>query len=365
MSGRRVGVHMRYLTGMILMGVMVTQVWAGDCWVSTAENRETGFGDAITAPRHVSLRAALHQTEAALKADPVINAIQSARYQQHLYIGVPYHAGAPMAAEVVIFLHKPEMWTGRCGLKPGADIVHFAELAVGLNDLTGLGAKAEIGGGDLSDAKFFIEPKQVGERDGAPIYENDAGNRMLLMTHGGRPAFLPVTVGEYLDDWHARLKVERDEMRRNLQPLAEDQAWRSYIAEMRRSDPKEADALQREMDEAARLAQQGDPHSNEEWDALQRLRRTLKPAQRGQPVYVSSAAVERYRFGYVTERAEDAVKMVKIDPALWAGKHGDNEVRTVVLQVRAQDGESTRNSGADRWLERVDLRPYRTLLEAK
>lgn len=356
----------RVLVAGLLAGTVLTgQAWAGDCWVRTVENDGTGYGDTITAKRHAPMLATLHKAEAALKADPVINAIPNVRYQQHLYIGVPYHAGAPKTGQSSIFLHKPEMWSGRCGLKPGADIVHFVELEVVLNDLTSLGAKAEIEGGDLSDAKYFVAPNKVGERDHSPIYENDAGNRILVMTYGDLQVFLPLTVGEYLDDWHARLSAEREEMRRNLQPLTEDRAWKSYIAEMRKSDPKGAAELQKEMDEAARLAQAGDPHSNAEWDALQHLRRTLTKDQRAQPVFVTSASVQQYRFGYVTRQSEDAAAMVKINPALWAGERNDDSVRTVVLQVLVQDGESTRNSGADRWLDRVDLRPYRALLEGE
>lgn len=363
-------ISMRHKTRKIAAGILLSAAlagpaWAGDCWVGAIENNDTGYGDSIAAKRHASMLAILRKVETLLMSDPVINAIPDVRYQQHLYIGVPYHAGAPKSGKSSIFLHKPEMWSGRCGLKPGADIVHFVELEVVLNDLTSLGAKAEIGGGDQSDAKFFVAPQRVGEHDGTPIYENAGGNRVLVMTQQGLPAFLPLTVGEYLDDWHARLTVEREEMHRNLQPLSEDKAWRSYVAEMRKTDPKGAAELQKEMDEAARLAQAGDPHGNAEWDALQRLRRTLTSAQRAQPVYVTSASVEPYRFGYVTKKSEDAATMVKLNPALWKGNRSDNAVRTVVLQVLVQDGESTRRSGADRWLDRVDLRPYRALLEGQ
>ncbi|GAB4406513.1 MAG: hypothetical protein OHK0048_26620 [Rhodoferax sp.] len=338
---------------------------AGDCWVASVENQATGYGDAITARRHSGMLATLRKAEALLKDDSAINAMPNVRYQPHLYIGAPYHAGAPKSAQAVVFLHPPEMWSGRCGLKPGADIVHFAELEVTFNDLTALGAKAEIGGGGLSDAKYFVAPQRAGEHDGVTIYENAAGNHVLVLTHRGVPAFLPLTVGEYLDDWHARLSVERAEMRRNLQPLTEDQEWKTHIAEMRKTDPKGAAELHKEMEEAARLAQAGDPHGNEEWEALQRLRRTLTRAERAQPVFVPSASVEPYRFGYVTTKSEDACALVKINPALWAGTGNDDAVRTVVLRVLVQDGESTRRAGADRWLERVDLRPYRALLEGQ
>lgn len=336
--------------------------WAGDCWVATAENRGTGLGDAITAKRHAGLLAVLHRAEAALKADPAINAIAKVRYQAHLYIGAPYHAGAPKSGSVSAFLHKPDAWSGRCGLKPWADNVHFVQMEVVLNDLIQLGTRADIGGGDLSDVKFFYPPKRIGERDGHPIYENDAGNRVLVMTAGNQPPFVPVTVGEYLDDWQARLKLEREEARRNLSPLTENQDWNTYIAALRKTDPKGAAELEREMAEAARLAREGDPGSNDEWQALQRLRKSLTAAQRAQPAYLSAAAMEHQRFGLARPGDAEASALVKINPALWAGTGDESEVRTVALQVLVQDGDGTRTSGADRWLERVDVRPYRALL---
>jgi hypothetical protein len=137
---------------------------------------------------------------------------------------------------------------------------------------------------------------------------------------------------------------------------------RAYIAQLRKTDPKTAAELQASLDEATRLAQAGDPAGNEEWQALQQQRAGLSPARRGQPVYLSSATMEGRRFGYTTAPSGDATPLVRVNPALWAGRKNESEVRSVALQVRVQDADSAAASGADRWLERVDPRPYRALL---
>ncbi len=351
------------LAAALLMYMSMQSVLAGDCWVSTIENTDTGFGDVISAPRHGGFRATLHQVESLLKADPVIGAMRDVRYQQHIYIGESYHAGAPKSGEVSVYLHKPAMWGANCSLKRGADVVHFVELVVALNDLTSLGAPAEIGGGDVSDAKYFQAPKRVGERGGYPIYENAAGNRVMVMAANVQSPFAPVTVGEYLDDWQIRLQIERDAFRRDSRALADDSEWQRAVVELRKIDPKGADALQKEMEAAAAMATEGDPAANAEWEELQRLRNTLTSTQRAQPVYLSSATMEHFRFGYAQPGDAEGVALVKLNPALWSEGRSESAVRVVTLQVLIQDGESARHAGADRWLEQVDVGRYRKLLE--
>lgn len=335
---------------------------AGDCWVAGTENRATGLGDAITAKHHAGLLAVLRRVAAVLKSDPAINAITGVRYRTHLYIGAPHYRSAPKSASASVYLHKPDMWVGACGLRKGADIVHFVELNVALNDLTSLGLGTDMAGDGHADADFAYAPRQVGQRGGYPIYENGAGNRVLLITAGGRPPLVPVTVGEYLDAWQTRLNSERDEAGRDLDQMAQDREWKAYITRLRKTDPGGAAELQRQMDEAGRLAREGAPHGNEEWHALQRLRTSLTPAQRAQPAYLDAESMQRHRFGYAAPGTAGAAPLVKPNPALWAGMGGESAVRTVALVVAVQDGDSTRESGADRWLERVDVSPYRALL---
>jgi len=331
--------------------------------VSAVENPGTGFGDTMTAKRHAPMLASLRKGEAALRADPVINAIPDVRYQQHLGLGTPAHPGAPKSAQSTIFLHKPEYWQGKCGLVKGADITHFVELELLLNNLDALEEQA-VGRSEqrVDKVKFFYEPRRIGSSDGHPIYERNDSNRLLFITSGNLPPYVPVTLGEYLDAWHRWMEAERSESQGDMQQLSSNQEWKAYIVQLGKTDPKAAAEMQRDMEDAARLAQGGDVQGNEEWNELQRLRRVLTPAQRTQPVYINQEAVELYRFGHVSADAEGATAVVKINPALWAGKRSDNEVRVVALQVLIQDGESSRRSGADRWLERVDVRPYRSLL---
>lgn len=336
-----------------LCGVAV----AGDCWVSTLENMGTGFGDSITSKRYAAMRQVLRKVEALQRDDRAIGAMTGVRYQVHRYIGRPYHPGAPMTGTSCIFLHKPEAWTGKCGLKPWADNVHFASLEVKINDLTGLEGQKEPGE-SFSDTHFFVEPEITGRNGGHPIYER----RILVMTSGHLPAWVPVTLGEYLDHWQRKLQAELDASRGEAAQLANNREMRDYIERLRKTDPKTADELRQSMDELSALAAaDADPHG--EWAELQRLRASLTPAQRARQVHVSNASMERLRFGVSPPDAEGARRLVKVNPALWTGRRGEQSVRVMTLEVFVNDGDSATRAGADTWLERVDTAPYRVLLE--
>jgi hypothetical protein len=352
--------RMRLLFLLITGLVLLSQAHAGDCWVAADENRGTGFGTPITDQRFAAFRAVLRKAGAAQQADPFINAIPNVRYQAHLYIGVPYHPGAPLSGQSSVYLHKPDMWSGKCGLRRGADIVHFVELAMNLNNLRALETQS-ISGDNLGDTRFFHEPRLDAMRDGYPVYENSDGNLVLVITAGKIPPLTPVAVGEYLDYWHRTMLAERKENSRDMQETADNQEWKAYIKELRKTDPKTAAELQKNMDDAARLASP-DADPGGEWAELQRLRSSLTSAQRAQPVYITAEAVARYRFGYARANDEGASKLVKVNPALWAGKRNESGVRSVTLEVLVQDGESARQAGATRWLNEVDVRSYQGLL---
>ncbi len=336
---------------------------AGDCWAPTRENPVTGYGDATTAKRYAPMRRALLQVEAAQRSDPGINAISRVRYQVHRYIGIPAHPGAPLSGKSAIMLHKPGAWAGRpgdCQLKPSADRTHFASLTVALNNLTGLSGLTDNG---LDTLQAFFEPALTGHQDGAPIFEN----RILVMTAGNVPAFVPVTVGEYLDHWNKRLQAEQAQARKDGQSLAEDGEWKAYIQELRKTAPKTAAELQKTLVDAAHLATEGSSEIQGEWAALQRQRAQLTKAQRAQPVYLSAEASDQYRFGYAQPGAEGARKLVKINPALWAGKPSVQAVRVVTLEVFLnrpeifQTDDDAEEAEARAWLKRAALAPYRRL----
>jgi hypothetical protein len=349
-----------------LLLVLAIPAAAGDCWVKTLENKVTGHGDATTGKHYAALRQALVQAEAVQRADAAINAIRNVRYQVHRYIGTAYHPGAPLSGESAIYLHKPDAWAGSCGLKPWADTVHFASLEVEFNNLRALEGPAD-GGGGLADTRYFHEPEITARRDGYPVYEG----RVLVLTAGNLPPLVPVTLGEYLDAWQRTLQAEREQSRADGQAVAQDPEWKSYIGQLRKTDPKAAAELQQSMDDAARMADTGDAGAESEWAELQRLRKSLGAAQRTQPVYLSADALERHRFGYARPGAEGARKLAKVNPALWAGRRSEQTVRVVTLEVFLNRSEvfagddDADQAAARSWLERVDVKPYLALFEGQ
>ncbi len=349
--------HALVLSALLLAPIASAQ--AGDCWVKTLENKVTGHGDATAGKRYAALRQALMKAEAVQRSDAAINAIPGVRYQVHRYIGVPYHPGAPLSGDSTIYLHKPDAWAGQCGLKPWADNVHFASLEVELNNLRALEGPAD-GGVALTDTRFFYEPEITARRGGYPVYDN----RILVLTAGGMAPFVPVTLGEYLDDWQRKLEDEKTQSQGDGQGAVQDQEWQAYIKQLRKSDPKAAADLQKSLDEAARMAA-ADFGVDGEWRELQRQRKSLGAAQLAQPVYLSAGAMERYRFGHARPDDAGARKLVKVNPALWSGKRGGQAVRVVTLEVFVNDAESAEQAGIGSWLERVDVAPYRALLEGR
>lgn len=73
--------------------------------------------------------------------------------------------------------------------------------------------------------------------------------------------------------------------------------------------------------------------------------------------------MERFRFGVSPPDADGARRLVKVNPALWTGRRGEQSVRVMTLEVFVNDGDSAARAGADTWLERVDTAPYGVLLE--
>jgi hypothetical protein len=351
-------------TGIITMAFLSASLLnqpaqAGDCWVGTVENPVTSFGDAATGKRYAALRQTLLKAEAAQRADAALNAIAKVRYQLHRHIGGPGYPGAPLSAESSVYLHKPDAWAGQCGLKPWADTVHFASLEVQFNTL-----RALEGGAQLTDTRFIREPEITGRNGGYPIYEN----RVLVLTAGGVSPFVPVTVGEYLDDWQRQLKAGREEARANAQDGPDPAEMAAYVKQLRKTDPKAAADLQKSLDELVRVAANGDPRLDAEWNELQRLRASLSPAERARPVYLTAEAMARWRFGYAKANDAGARKLVKVNPALWAGKFSEHAVRVVTLEAFLNKPETfiaeddAHQAAARDWIKRVDMGPYWALL---
>jgi hypothetical protein len=341
------GAMSRPLTAALLAFVLSTgAAHAGDCWVADAAHATTG-------PR----AAQLERTAQLLRRDSAINAVQGVRYELHRHASVAQHAGAPGAAETAVWLHAPDAWQGRCGLKAWAGNVYPATLSVHFNDLAAVMTEAAPEGGGL---QATLAPRETARVGGYPVYEG----RLLVITPRGLPPFVPVSAGQWLDAWQRHLDAAAAETRADLGEFGAGD-WAAAVAQVERQDPAAAADLRRSLAEAQRLATEADPTG--ERAALQAWRASLSPAALAAPAWVSSAAADRQRFALASPDAPGAQAVVQVNPALWRGA-GPAAVRVVALQVYLNrpetfDGpDSPLDAAARGWLQRVQPQPYAALL---
>jgi hypothetical protein len=347
-----------HIRAMLLSLTLAGPALAGDCWVDTVDD-----GSEINMPMNAGLRTKVLQAEQALRADAGINAIDRVRYQAHRFIGYqPLYPGAPLAAHVDIYLHKPRSWAEGCSLREYADEISFASLNLTLNDL---GALASLGGDSFTeeDLGAFLEPPLTGRRDGYPIY----AHRVLLITPPGIEPLTPVSVAEYLDFWERRLTADAEQMTADAQP---DGEWLAYIAQLEQSDPQQAAELRQTLSEGAVTLGQGQTLVTEQLQRLRQRRDSLSPAQRRAPVYLTSEAMEREPFGYATAPGAGAQRLVRVNPVLWQGARSSQSVRSVILRIGVSAGGPFDNGDRDpqtdqasAWFDATDLAPYRALLD--
>lgn len=338
------------------LALCAAAVQAGDCWVAGVDE-----GDRIGVAANATLRNKLQRAEQALRGDGAVNAIRDVRYQAHRSIEwESRHPGAPLAAEVNIYLHQPDSWEGKCGLKGYADDVHFAALSV---DLNMLGALVALSPGQLDEWDAFIEPPSSGRRDGYPIY----GDRVLVLTPAGIAPLAPVSVGEYLDYWERKLVADAENLDEEDDTVAE---FRAYIAQLEISDPKLAGEFRATMQDGAQRKMQTQTMNDADLRALRAKRKSLSASQRAEPAYLSSEATDQSRFGYAKAGDHGAQRLVRINPALWRGSNNAQQVRSVTLVVGLSRLDTFDNHDPDPqidqitdWVKTVDVRPYRELLD--
>lgn len=85
-------------------------------------------------------------------------------------------------------------------------------------------------------------------------------------------------------------------------------------------------------------------------------------------MWLSAEAMEGARFGVAAAGSTGARRLVRVNPALWAGHQDEQAVRTVALEVFLNRPETFEahddrfQASARAWLRDADLRPYRALL---
>lgn len=349
--------QLKHILAALALAQLGTVAVAGDCWVKTVENADTGYGTRITTKRFEPMRSRLLKLEAVQRADGAINAISDVRYRLHRYVDKPTHPGGLMVGESSVWLHTKDSWKGVCELQPFADRIHFAALHANVNNLRMF--QPNLSGRDKEDLVFFTPPRQTGEVGGYPVYDN-----RLVMTAGGIPAFADVTVRDYLDDWQRKMQRERNQRSEgSAEDAAKRKEWDDYIKTVEKTDPKTAAAMRRTMEQGAASNRQYEDKTEEEWRTLQSWRESLSEAQLAQPVYLNARSADKYRFGYATSPEGNGRKLVMVNPALWKGARSESDFRVIVLEIFVNDGPTAKRLQVAKWLENVDPAPYKALLQ--
>jgi hypothetical protein len=330
---------------------------AGDCWVATAESPDTGLGEPTTAPRYAPLREKLDRIERTLRAEASVAALDRVRYQVHRFIGAPVAPGAPLSAQVDVYLHEPSSWQGTCGLIPEADDLAPGALEVTLNDLSPLATVAESAI-DEDGLTAFFALEQTGRREGYPVY----GGRVVVIAPQGVAVTVPVTVGEYLDFWGRKIDDERAGLIAD-DPDA-DPEWRAFVAQMEESDPHQAKEIRRTVAESKRRLTESAAQLGGEKSRLVAYRASLPAARLASPVAITSVSMENERFGVADAADPEGRGLVRFNPALpGSAKEGESRVRLVVLSVYLNDEETPLGEKALGWIVGGSLAPYRGLLD--
>ncbi|MDF2180349.1 hypothetical protein P2G88_18990 [Aliiglaciecola sp. CAU 1673] len=342
-------------------GLLCNTVNAADCWVDTLHNPQTGTGEDYSAPRYSGWRHTLETAENLLRKDDHLNRINPVRFQLHQYIGQPDSPGLPLSASSSLFFHDKQAWKGQCELQEWADRLHFASISLTFNSLRSV---IEANGGALSgDAPpFILLPETTGSNQGIPIWQD----RWVILTPNNLPAFVPLTYEEYIDWWLSYLSQERNQWSEDATTLSEEEReWQNYINEVRRSDPKQAEELEKMMEEATRV--ELDDHTGE-WAEIQRLKAGINNANRHLPVYLDVDAGSPYRFSFSLTASETARPLVQVNNALWQQGANSNAVKVVVIDAYVNgkapfepQGEQHK-SVAVSWLYQFNPNPYLALL---
>lgn len=183
-----------------LLAVTTASLWTlhahAECWAETREQWATDAGTASAGPG--GLYADLKAVEAWLKSDPALAAIAGYRPQANIYLGLSGEEGSPAQAEVMVGLHRRDVWLEGCALdQEAADYFLQAAIYIQINSASDLVNLAQSRS-DFPLASMDL-PVTTGANQGRPIY---AGT-VLAFAPAGEAVLLPYTVGDHLAEYRA------------------------------------------------------------------------------------------------------------------------------------------------------------------
>jgi len=197
----------RLLTLALAAG-LATPAAAEACWAPTLFRSDNGYGVAAGSPRLAPLRAALEATEALLRADPALAAIEGFRLQARHSFGRDEAYAKSDTATLWLRFHGPDTWAGEgCGVDQGrADYFNHQAIELVFDDVGPLLRASGATGEEGEPLLVTLDPEALASFRETGLLRG-VGEGVRAFRADGRPVLLPFSVGEHLALWQKRLEA--------------------------------------------------------------------------------------------------------------------------------------------------------------
>lgn len=191
-----------------LAAALAAPALASACWTPTLAGADNGYGLPASSPRLARLSAALDATEAMLRADPGLAAIDGFRLQARRSFGRDENHARTDTATLWLRFHGPDTWAGAgCSVDQGrADYFNQYALELVFNDIGPLLRAAGASGEEGEPLLVTLAPEALAlYRETG--FVRGVGEGVRVFRADGRPALLPFSVDAHLALWERRLQA--------------------------------------------------------------------------------------------------------------------------------------------------------------
>jgi hypothetical protein len=333
---------------LVAMSLLTARQAAGQtCWApdrAQAPDRVVARSAPIAA-----LDAAVARVSAALKRNTALTAIPNVRLMVTSYVGYA-NQGFGHAVRISAGLYPPNTWRDGCTLMAGPEFFNRGHVHVNLN---GPGEIFHDVRPRLKDDVLtaYAEPTgaiAVGEET---YFESIRG---VVLTPGRRPAWVPVTVAEWLDYRERVAAAKVDELTAELGK--QKSSVERYRTDMERQIAQAPDAatkaqLRSAMDENARILQASTAAAIGEFTKLLKEAEAVRQNVRDERARLAAPARDQ-------QVRVDGVPLVKINPALAGGTKPVN-----LIVVHAVPNDRTMDAPLKQAVRAMDFSALRALID--
>jgi hypothetical protein len=197
----------------------------------------------LPAAQQQALIAKINKIREALRATPALADLRGYDWETYASIKTGLDASAPVVGVVgyIAFAYFKNPKTGALERS-----IEGPPLQIHLND-----PEVLLPNGLYSvdqDARYTLEPKQIGELDGFPVYDG----HFVVMTKSHQPLFVPVTQEQYLTTRIDQARKELQQMNKKFKDVPEDPH-----VQQREIDSRMAAIRQSRADNEQRWSQMG------------------------------------------------------------------------------------------------------------